>query len=257
VVTRWEVTKAVRASDLPAPARLVMLVLADVAEVGTAEIPARFTPSLVVLASETGLDRRTVQRHVAALEESGWMVRTRPTAAEQYAGERVRYRLTVPDEVVAEDRHPVVAEDHEGGGTEPPPVVAESPSGGVTQPPLYTDPSDQVRSVPDRRRAKRAATDEETVGQRVNRLAKTYTDRVKLSNFNAVAGVVRKAVNADVTDEKILTGLSKLADDSRAVTTDSLRYAIYGVPASQFASNGNGHKPYRNPTDPDAYSKGL
>jgi DNA-binding MarR family transcriptional regulator len=134
-----------------------MLVLADVAEVGTAEIPARFTPSLVVLAAETGLDRRTVQRHLAALEESGWLVRTRPSPAEQWIGERVRYRLTVPDRVAAEDRHPVAAEgqlaaeDRQPGGTEPPGVAAQSHIGGGTEPPLEADPSEQnqieVRSL--------------------------------------------------------------------------------------------------------------
>jgi DNA-binding transcriptional ArsR family regulator len=94
--TRWDVTKAVRASDLPAPSRLVMLVLADVAEVGTAEIPERFTPSLTVLARETGLGKSTVAAHLAALETAGWVVRHRPYEAAMARGERTRYRLTVP-----------------------------------------------------------------------------------------------------------------------------------------------------------------
>jgi DNA-binding transcriptional ArsR family regulator len=220
-----------------------MLVLADVAEVGTAEIPARFTPSLSVLTHETGLNESTVTRHLKALEKDGWVVRDRPSDAARARGERTRYRLDVPADVRADSTDPEPTSMQEAST-----VHAESTQGPRTPhgPSVHTAPSykeevrsssDQVRS-PDQRAARVA---DETVGQRVNRLAKTYTDRVKLSNFPAVAGVVRKAVNADVSDEKILAGLAQLADDSRAVTTDSLRYAIYGVPPSQFGTNG--HKP--------------
>lgn len=95
--TKFEVTKAVRASDLPAPARLVMFVLADVAETGTAEIPEQFTPSLKVLAGETGLNESTVKRHLNDLEAAGWVDRRRPTIDDaRLKGERTRYRLTIP-----------------------------------------------------------------------------------------------------------------------------------------------------------------
>lgn len=94
---RWKVTKAVRASNLPAPARHIMLTLADIADVGTAEIPERWTPSLTVLARETGLGRSTVAAHLRTLEADGWVVRTRPTTASALAqGERTRYQLKVP-----------------------------------------------------------------------------------------------------------------------------------------------------------------
>lgn len=126
-MTRWEVTKAVRASDLAAPSRLIMLTLADVAEVGTAEIPARFTPSLRVLAKETGLNESTVTRHLVVLERDGWVVRTRPDpVAARVNAERTRYRLTVPEGVDAEDTHEGAesiqphAEDTQAGCTEHP-----------------------------------------------------------------------------------------------------------------------------------------
>lgn len=97
MVTRWEITKAVRASDLPAPSRLIMLTLADVADTGTAEIPAQFTPSLTVLTGETGLSRSTVAMHLRALESDGWVVRVRPATAEALGrGERTRYQLQIP-----------------------------------------------------------------------------------------------------------------------------------------------------------------
>jgi len=100
----------------------------------------------------------------------------------------------------------------------------------------------------------------ETEGQRVNRLARTYTDRVKLSNFNAVAGVVRKAVRATgddnqplYTDQQIEAGLAELVETGWSVSANTLRTAIEGppVPALRAVSGGSG--PYRNPTDPNAY----
>lgn len=154
MATRWEITKAVRASGLPAPSRLIMLTLADVAEVGTAEIPAQFTPSLRVLSGETGLDRSTVKRHLSGLEESGWIARTRPDAKAQWEGERTRYRLTLPGgmeppEVGAQDAH-LGADDTRGGRTERPGVGAEEARGGRTVRHLETDHSDldQISSDP-------------------------------------------------------------------------------------------------------------
>jgi DNA-binding transcriptional ArsR family regulator len=146
--TRWDITKAVRASSLPAPARLVMFVLCDVAVVGTAEIPERFTPSVSVLERETGLSRSTVQRYLASLEADGWIARSRPaTPQAMWAGERVRYRLTVPDGVVAEPDEVVSQEDHPGI-TETPGVVSRDDEGGITATPLETDLSDhdQIKS---------------------------------------------------------------------------------------------------------------
>lgn len=117
---RWRITKAVRASNLPAPARLIMLVLADVAEVGTAEIPERFTPSISVLAAETGLGRSTVKLHLAALEAARWIGRSQPDKQAQYRGERTRYRLCLP---VGQD----VADP---GPADGPPIASSGPTVG-------------------------------------------------------------------------------------------------------------------------------
>ncbi|MCW2601837.1 MAG: hypothetical protein JWM02_3666 [Frankiales bacterium] len=68
----------------------------------------------------------------------------------------------------------------------------------------------------------------ESEGQRINRLAKAYTDRVPMSNFPAIAGVVRKAVRASHGDEPILAALSRLAGDGRSVTTETLRIELEG-----------------------------
>lgn len=136
MASRWDITKAVRSSDLAAPARLIMLVLADVAEVGTAEIPEKFTPSVAVLARESGLSKRTVQTHLAALETAGWIERIYPATPEaMWRGDRIRYRLVLPDGVVQEMPDPS-AGDALG-------VVQEIPGGGAGDAPLETDLSDQ------------------------------------------------------------------------------------------------------------------
>jgi hypothetical protein len=73
-----------------------------------------------------------------------------------------------------------------------------------------------------------------TEGQRVNALAKRYTDLVPLSNFPAVAGVVRKAVRVGMwSDDEISQALGRLAEAGRSVTTDALRYELQGFPDRQ------------------------
>lgn len=90
-------------------------------------------------------------------------------------------------------------------------------------------------SVPAPPRPEPAPTPPETEGKRVNRLARGYTDAVPLSNFPAVAGVVRKAVRARRGDapayaeEEIREALAALAADGRPVTADTLRIAIEGL----------------------------
>jgi len=140
---RWQITKAVRASDLPAPAKLVMLVLADVAEVGTAEIPEKFTPSLRVLARETGLGEATVKRHLKALVDAGWIERTVPDGKAQGRMERTRYRLLLPG--LSTDR----GSERTGVQSEPPrgsersgPGLTVIPTGAQSEPP-DTDHPDQ------------------------------------------------------------------------------------------------------------------
>lgn len=132
--TKFEVTKAVRASDLPAPARLVMFVLADVAETGTAEIPEQFTPSLSVLARETGLNESTVKRHLKDLEANGWVERRRPTIeAARLRGERTRYRLTIPGRTESPGQG---AERAQEGAQEARGRAQKEPRAGRTQRPI-------------------------------------------------------------------------------------------------------------------------
>lgn len=125
---RWQITEAVRRSELPAPSRLIMFVLADMANVGTAEIPPQFSPSLTVLARETGLGRSTVAEHLSKLEEAGWLKRSQPSKLAQGMQERTCYFLKLPDHIAQE-------EDFSSPGAGLDPVQEpESPSGNWTTP---------------------------------------------------------------------------------------------------------------------------
>jgi hypothetical protein len=117
VPARFRVTLAVRRSRLSAPAKLVMLILADVADVGTAEVPSHRTPSLTVLAREAGLSRSTVAKHLSDLERDGWVVRARPSTAEALGSwERTRYQLQVPASEASADAE-LVREPDEASAT--------------------------------------------------------------------------------------------------------------------------------------------
>lgn len=70
-----------------------------------------------------------------------------------------------------------------------------------------------------------------TVNQRANTLATHYTDRVPLSKHQAVAALLRRAINSELyTDQAIATALDRLIDAQRPVTADTLRIELEGTP---------------------------
>jgi DNA-binding Lrp family transcriptional regulator len=96
-VNRWDVEQAVMSSDLPAPSRLVVLVLLTHVTNGTLLIPTEYAPSLTDLARETGLSRSVVADHLNRLEAAGWVERRRPTTRQALAaGARTSYRIARP-----------------------------------------------------------------------------------------------------------------------------------------------------------------
>lgn len=151
MTSKWDVNLAVRLSGMPPPRRLIMLVLADVADAKTGVIPDDRTPSLREISDWTGLDKATVCRHLDALDVDGWVIRERPDR-ETARRDRVRttYRLDVPR--VAQDDTDRVAEndtyvsqgatgqngqDKQDGQDDPPPRVAENDTPRVAQDDTY------------------------------------------------------------------------------------------------------------------------
>jgi hypothetical protein len=134
-MTRWDVERAVLASDLSPQAKLVMLVLLVHADARTLDT-GKFSPSLTGLANATGLGRSTVARELNHLERSGWVVRVRPSSADARSKRaRTAYRLTSPT------AGPVPHRDQ----TSPRVGLVQSQSGTSTSPTAghRTDQSDQ------------------------------------------------------------------------------------------------------------------
>lgn len=102
---KWRVNMAVRASNLPPAARLVMLVLSDMADARTGVIPDKHCPSLASLARDTGHGESTVKAQLAELERLGWVIRIRPNAHERARHVPTRYRIQVGS---AGDERPVL-----------------------------------------------------------------------------------------------------------------------------------------------------
>ena len=60
-------------------------------------------------------------------------------------------------------------------------------------------------------------------------IAKAYTDRVPLSKFVAIMGIVKKALKAGYAPERIEAALIDLAEEGRPVTIDTLRIQLDGI----------------------------
>jgi DNA-binding transcriptional MocR family regulator len=75
---RYEIEHAVLAAALPGPSVALMLTLCTRIYKDEGVIPQPEQPSLSRLAADTGYDRSTVMRHLAQLEQNGWLIRIRP-----------------------------------------------------------------------------------------------------------------------------------------------------------------------------------
>lgn len=94
---KWQVNLAVRRSNLPPAARLIMFVLSDRADAKTGVIPDKHSPSLAELAEDTGYGESTVKTQLLDLERLGWVTRLRPDASQRARHISTRYRIQVGD----------------------------------------------------------------------------------------------------------------------------------------------------------------
>jgi hypothetical protein len=83
------------------------------------------------------------------------------------------------------------------------------------------------------------------VSIQASKLAKTYTNIVKLSDPGKVCAVITNAQNAGYTDDRIKSALERLAHSSRPVTADTLRIEIdnNGNPPTKTAGRSYFGKP--------------
>lgn len=95
-----------------------------------------------------------------------------------------------------------------------------------------------------------------TITQRSKRLTDAYAEAEPMCKWPAVNGVVISAIKSGrFADDEIRAALLRLAAEGRSVTVDTLRTELQGLPPGQQPKRG--HQPYRNPTDPDAYTMGF
>lgn len=99
-----------------------------------------------------------------------------------------------------------------------------------------TDPETEIQTPTES--AEGLPPEDETPTQRANRLTRIYHDQRKLSNFPAASQIVLKAVKAGCNDTQIIDGLNKLIHENRGLTTETLRFAIYGPPKDSGNNNG-------------------
>lgn len=120
-----------------------------------------------------------------------------------------------PSETLSEGSHEKGFETLGGGG---------GGGGGGNSPPVAT----QVERTTGAQ--KRADSDEIRTAQEITR---AYTERVPLSKFPAVLGIVRRGMKAGHSPEAVQAALLRLADDGRPVTVDALRVELEGLPANR------------------------
>lgn len=96
--TRFDVERAVLASDLPMTRKCIMLVLAAWTDNATAAIRPENRKSLSEIAAASSAGRSTVKRDLDLLESDGWIARRRPTAEQARQGAKTGYRLLIPAE---------------------------------------------------------------------------------------------------------------------------------------------------------------
>lgn len=109
---------AIRSSDLPPSARLVALAIVGQADNATGKL----VRSLSGLAGDTGLDRRTVMRQLAALEAGGWLLRDSPRDhAALGARKMTTYTTVIPNGFPTRGTTPLAlgAQSAESRGTVP------------------------------------------------------------------------------------------------------------------------------------------
>jgi hypothetical protein len=209
--------------DLATTEKMVLLILADHGD----DDGQNAWPSISRIARKASISERQVQRTVAALQEMGFV------KVEKQAGGTRGMR---------DDRRPnlysirldgVTSTTSRNGGSR---GDIETPRGdthvanGVT--PMSPKPSLEPPTV-EPPIAEPAASATETDNQRANRLAKVYTDLQPMSRFPAIAGIVRKAIAANHSDEEISAALTRLATEGRSVTVETLRVELEGMPPSR------------------------
>lgn len=274
MVTRWDVTRAVRKSNLPAAARLVVFVLADLADNDTAVIPYERTPSLTTLAEETGLGRSTVARELNRLDKDGWVGRKAPTKKAAWTKKaRTQYRLMVPasfqmDPEQDQKTSPTAGLVPHGDQSLVPERDYSSPTAGLVLVPERDSTSPRAGHVvplitPSKpsNPSSMARTPKTTTtrGTRIPADFKVTTDMVEWAREHAPDVDGRRETEKFIDYWRAAAGARGVKTDWSATWRNWMRRAQESTrPAQRAAVNGSsGYRPYQNPQDISAYHGDL
>lgn len=231
---RWAVERALKESSLPAPSRLVALVLLTRAHASSGEIPAEHTPSLSTQARETGLSRSVVAEHLNRLEFDGWVDRLRPSVADQRSSKaRTRYRFTDPSAPFHPARQTAEPVDKPCIGTSPGAGLVREPDGGspgagpvlVREPDLSSPGAghvldlDQVEPTPTRAEGSVSVENQPPTALPVAELVEAETD----SDAASVAAAVL-AVRPEWSLAAVLTAINKARSAGRKLDEISVTF---------------------------------
>ncbi|HEY9473123.1 MAG TPA: hypothetical protein VIS06_04640, partial [Mycobacteriales bacterium] len=282
--TRWEVEKAVLASDLDAPSRLIMLTLLALSDSDTAIVPEQWGPSLSVLTQKTNLSRATVAAKLNGLESAGWVVRSRPSAVEAWSKKaRTQYALHKPtspggglvqevDQSTSPGDGPELVQDVDQSS------VATSPGDGHVVKPTTSNLSQPTTSSsatppkPRKPRAPRKPKASEPTRLDVEQVCTRLADRIEGNGSKRPAVTdgwrrsARLLLDADGRElQKVLNLIDWCQADSfwksnvLSMPTfrkqyDRLRLrALDEYERNEKRAVNGGHRPYQNPTDMSVY----
>ncbi|MBL8927065.1 MAG: helix-turn-helix domain-containing protein [Pseudonocardia sp.] len=141
---RWRIEDALKRSDLPSSARLVLLVLLTLADVYTGVVPTERSPSYAELAQDTRLSRRTVFTMVGLLERHGWLVVTRPPQKKQRTEHAPNGYTTKLPRVAEDAPGRLVQPLHQAGATTAPGLVQPLHQAGAAGTPALVQPLHQA-----------------------------------------------------------------------------------------------------------------
>jgi hypothetical protein len=286
--TRWEVERAMFASSLDAPSRLIVLTLLALSDADTAVVPEQWGPSLTALSQKTGLGRSTAASKLNELEASGWVSRDRPAAIEAWSKKsRTRYSLhigTSPapglvqdvDQSTSPAPGPVLVPelDQSSVGTSPGAGHVVKPTTPTTSRP--TTSSEASPPKPKRAKAHKRAKHLEPTRLDVEQICNRLADRVEANGSKRPTVTetwrrdARLLLDTDGRDlQKVLNLIDWCQTDGfwrsnvLSMPTFRKKYDQLRLKALEEhehkngkAANG-GYQPFRNPTDMSVYLEDL
>lgn len=212
---KWQVNEAITSSTLPPFARLLMLVLSDLADAKTGKIPPNRTPSLDDMAAKTGMSKASVVRHKTDLVALGWLEYDMPTRQQMSAHETGTY-------TVAAGRNP---EGNPGSHSEtairnrPTEVTEEKTS--ATADAVATRHSNSKAST----KKGRSPKSPDPIDATAQELTVAFVEKFKGRNvqtFVSIRGVVKTALQGDVPRDVLAHALNALGENGMAISGKTL-----------------------------------